>query len=149
MVKRSKEWGKHGWCVVGHPPIWMIKDAPASLLDADRSAMHYMDKEWFDWTISRVKDHIRNVEYNDLMTLYVNKQYRVLAMLLCSVIDRKLLLYSKTNVNCDKWLSSKSAIDSFNEEFTELDTKLMYKPVRKKTCIKLICILDSIIYLLT
>lgn len=92
MVESNRMWGQFGWTHIPSMPINMFNTPPGDILAANRVAMQYCSNKEMD----RLFDDMRkwNLNKKDLESAifcYQNKQYKACALLLCGIIDSKLI----------------------------------------------------------
>lgn len=87
-----KKWGEYGWTYIPSMPISIFNTSPADIKEANNIAIKYCTKV----TMENVFDSLRKwkLNHSDLdsaIYCYQNKQYKACALLLCGLIDSKLI----------------------------------------------------------
>lgn len=181
LQEGAKIWGEYGW-VVSDLSLSEIRNVPRSLADANKYYLKYMTKERVQNLFDNVLAEIpRKKDFGECIILYGEKHYKPCTMMLCSLIEGRLIKYVPKTTwkrNGDKALEKlreESDIDSnltdaiwvlntlsaynyffrsgenFNRAVEgELNRNflmhgMMYRPVLKRTCIKLFLLLESIV----
>lgn len=178
LADGSRKWGEFGWIPPEGMGLRQICNPPEALLDADKIALSYIDKEAVDGLEHRLLQIVpKKSDMQEALNLFNERRYKPAAMMICSLIECELI---KTQDHSD-WRKPEKAIRKFNSEIPEegiivvteaaligayeyffkngdnfnhgiegelnrnfLQHGMMYKPVRRKTCIKLLLILQEV-----
>ena len=178
LADGSRKWGEFGWIPPEGMGLRQICNPPEALLDADKIALFYIDKEAVDGLEHRLLQIVpKKSDMQEALNLFNERRYKPAAMMICSLIECELI---KTQDHSD-WRKPEKAIRKFNSEIPEegiivvteaaligayeyffkngdnfnhgiegelnrnfLQHGMMYKPVRRKTCIKLLLILQEV-----
>ena len=92
LIDSHRLWGQYGWTYIPAMPIKMFYTAPADIKAANKRAIKYCS----DGEMSKLFESLRNwkLNHSDLESAifcYQNKQYKACALLLCGLIDSKLI----------------------------------------------------------
>ena len=178
LAAGSRKWGEYGWIPPERMGLRQICYPPESLIDADKIALSYLDKD----EICNLEHRLLNIvpkktDMQEALDLFNERRYKPAAMMICSLIECELI---KAQDRAE-WRKPEKAIRRFNREIPEeglilvtesalmsaygyffsnaknfdhsfegelnrnfLQHGMMYKPVRRKTCIKLLLILQEI-----
>lgn len=91
-LESNRIWGQYGWTYIPTMPMTMFNTPPVDITEANKIAIKYCS----DSEMEKVFDKLRKWKLNhqDLESAvfcYQNKQYKACALLLCGLIDSKLI----------------------------------------------------------
>ena len=92
LIDSHRLWGQYGWTYIPSMPIKMFYTEPENIKAANKKAIMYCS----DSEMNKLFDSLRKwkLNHSDLdsaIFCYQNKQYKACALLLCGLIDSKLI----------------------------------------------------------
>lgn len=92
LIDSHRIWGQYGWTYIPAMPLKMFYTVPEDIKTANKQAIKYCS----DSEMSKLFDSLRGwkLNHSDLESAifcYQNKQYKACALLLCGLIDSKLI----------------------------------------------------------
>ena len=92
LVESNRVWGQYGWTYMPSMPIAMFDTPPADFAEANKLAMKYciaseMEKVFADLR----KWKLNHKDLDSAIFCYQNRQYKACALLLCGLIDSKVI----------------------------------------------------------
>lgn len=92
LIDSHRLWGQYGWTYIPSMPIKMFYTAPEDIKEANKQAIKYCS----DSEMGKLFDSLRKWKlcHSDLESAifcYQNKQYKACALMLCGLIDSKLI----------------------------------------------------------
>ena len=92
LVESNRLWGQYGWTYMPSMPMSMFDTPPADLAEANKLAMQYCTASEMEKIFADLRK--RKLNHKDLdsaIFCYQNQQYKACALLLCSMIENKLI----------------------------------------------------------
>ena len=125
IKKNHKKWGKFGWTIIPNMDLTFFYEVPKTQKEADEKCLAILsDKE-----IKKIKSYIyKNVKhrkkFNEVQKCYDNQYYLATAMILTSLIERKITELPLKDKN-DKKARGKEQITKFKEELNIKDNDII------------------------
>lgn len=92
LEENYKIWGSMGWSVIPHAPLKLFNKAPADIKEADKTALHYFDKNGIGYLFTELREKsIKKEDINSAIFCFENRQYKACTLLLFGIIDAKLI----------------------------------------------------------
>ena len=122
LVESNRIWGQYGWTYMPSMPIVMFETPPANLAEANKQAMQYCTTS----EMEKVFDNLRKWKLNhkDLdsaIFCYQNRQYKACALLLCGLIDSKVIRVRSD----EKRPTGERAVKAIKEKYDGSGEKLL------------------------
>lgn len=98
LLESNLAWGKLGWTYMPSMPFEMFDTPPTSLAEANKLAMQYCNADEMEYLFQEL--HKRKLNHRDLdsaIFCFKNRQYKACALLLCGLIDSKMIRLQKTD----------------------------------------------------
>ena len=96
LIERSIKWGQCGWTFIPSMPLDMLENLPDTTKEANKLAIQYCSNEEIEKLFTSMeKQNLNRSDLRSAIFCYRNKQYKACALLLCSLIDSKLIRLSK------------------------------------------------------
>lgn len=96
LIERSIKWGQCGWTFIPSMPLDMLKNLPDTAEEANKLAIQYCSNEEIEKLFTSMeKQNLNKSDLQSAIFCYRNKQYKACALLMCSIIDSKLIRLSK------------------------------------------------------
>lgn len=92
LIESNQLWGQYGWTYIPSMPLRMFNTPPESIMTANKMAMQYCSRNEMSSLFERL--HQWKLNHKDLdsaIYCYQNKQYKAAALMLCGLIDSKLI----------------------------------------------------------
>ena len=92
LIESNQLWGQYGWTYIPSMPLRMFNTPPESIMTANKMAMQYCSSNEMSSLFERL--HQWKLNHKDLdsaIYCYQNKQYKAAALMLCGLIDSKLI----------------------------------------------------------
>lgn len=92
MVESNRMWGQFGWTHIPSMPINMFNTPPEDILAANKVAIKYCSTKEMDSLFDDMRKwNLNKKDLESAIFCYQNKQYKACALLLCGLIDSKLI----------------------------------------------------------
>lgn len=92
LVRSYDQWGKFGWTLIPNSPIKFYDHAPECIDDANKKAEQYCKKEDIAQLFDGLrKKNVKKCDLEEAIFCFENKQYKSCALILCGIIDAKLI----------------------------------------------------------
>lgn len=92
LIQSNKLWGQYGWTYIPAMPAGMFGAAPESIAEANELAMQYCTDDDVDSIIKTLRQWEPNsVDLDSAIFCYQQSQYKASALLLCGLIEGKLI----------------------------------------------------------
>ena len=92
LVESHRAWGQYGWTHIPSMPIGMFDTPPEDVQAANKAAMQYCTASEMNWLFDELqKRKLNKKDLESAIFCYQNKQYKACALLLCGLIDSKLI----------------------------------------------------------
>lgn len=92
LVESNRIWGQYGWTHIPSMPIGMFDTPPEDVQAANKAAMQYCTASEMNWLLDKLQKGRQNKkDLEAAIFCYQNKQYKACALLLCGLIDSKLI----------------------------------------------------------
>lgn len=92
LIESNRIWGQYGWTYMPSMPITMFETPPASLSEANKLAMQYCTtSEMKKVFVALRKWKLNHKDLDSAIFCYQNRQYKACALLLCGLIDSKVI----------------------------------------------------------
>lgn len=95
LLESNRIWGQYGWTGIPSMPIGLFNTPPEGIQAANKTAMQYCTTSEMDALFDEFrkwKFHKKDLESS--IFCYQNKQYKACALLLCGLIESKLIRLS-------------------------------------------------------
>ena len=112
LIESSQLWGQYGWTYIPSMPLKMYHTPPENIKAANKLAIKYCsDKEMNKLFKHLEKWKLHSADLDSAVFCFQNRQYKACALLLCGMIDSKLIrMQSSPNrpvgANAVKWLKT-------------------------------------------
>lgn len=122
LVESNRIWGQYGWTYVPSMPISMFDTPPANLAEANRLAMKYCTASEMENIFADLRKwKLKHKDLDSAILCYQNRQYKACALLLCGLIDSKLIRLRKDK---DRPVGSK-AIKGLKKQYDGSGEKIL------------------------
>lgn len=92
LVESNRIWGQYGWTYMPSMPITMFETPPASLTEANKLAMQYCTTSEMEKLFDALRKwKLNHKDLDSAIFCYQNRQYKACALLLCGLIDSKII----------------------------------------------------------
>lgn len=92
LVESNRVWGEYGWTYMPSMPITMFDTPPANIAEANKLAMQYCAASEMEKVFAELqKCKLNHNDLNSAIFCYQNRQYKACALLLCGLIDSKVI----------------------------------------------------------
>lgn len=92
LVESNKVWGRYGWTYIPSMPLAMFDTPPADIRSANKMAMQYCTTAEMTKVFEDLKKwKLNHKDLSSAIFCYKNKQYKACALLLCGLIDSKMI----------------------------------------------------------
>ena len=96
LVESNRIWGQYGWTYMPSMPIVMFETPPASLAEANKQAMQYCTASEMENVFDELRKwKLNHKDLDSAIFCYQNRQYKACALLLCGLIDSKVIQLRK------------------------------------------------------
>lgn len=92
LVESNRIWGQYGWTYMPSMPIAIFDTPPADLAEANKLAMQYCTASEMEKVFADLRKwKLNHKDLDSAIFCYQNKQYKACALLLCGLIDSKVI----------------------------------------------------------
>ena len=92
LVESNRIWGQYGWTYMPSMPIVMFDTPPADIKEANKAAMRYCSNSEMNKLFAKLQEwDFNKKDLESAVFCYQNRQYKACALLLCGLIDSKLI----------------------------------------------------------
>ena len=92
LVESNRTWGQYGWTYIPSMPISMYDTPPADIKEANKVAIQYCTAAEMEKVFDELgKWKLNHRDLESAIFCYKNKQYKACALLLCGMIESKLI----------------------------------------------------------
>ena len=96
LVESNRTWGQYGWTYIPSMPISMYDTPPADIKEANKVAIQYCTAAEMEKVFDELgKWKLNHKDLESAVFCYKNKQYKACALLLCGLIESKLIRLRK------------------------------------------------------
>lgn len=110
LIESNQLWGQYGWTYIPSMPLKMYHASPENITAANKLAIKYCsDKEMNKLFKYLQRWKLHSADLDSAIFCFQNKQYKACALLLCGMIDSKLIRMQSSparpvGANAVKWL---------------------------------------------
>ena len=92
LVESNRTWGQYGWTYIPSMPMSMYDTPPADIKEANKVAIQYCTVAEMEKVFDELgKWKLNHRDLESAIFCYKNKQYKACALLLCGMIESKLI----------------------------------------------------------
>lgn len=92
LILSHKKWGTFGWTMPPNAPLKCFYDAPVSMEEANAKMRKLCTKQEIAQLLDKLRGcHLKKSDLEEAITCYHNRQYKACALILCGVIDAKII----------------------------------------------------------
>ena len=96
LVESNRIWGQYGWTYMPSMPISMFDTPPANLAEANKLVMQYCTASETEQVFADLRKwKLNHKDLDSAIFCYQNRQYKACALLLCGMIENKLIRLSE------------------------------------------------------
>lgn len=125
LLDSNLAWGKLGWTYIPSMPIGMFDTPPTNLAEANNLAMQYCNADEMNYLFQELqKWKLNHRDLESAIFCFQNRQYKACALLLCGLIDSKMIRIQKTDPKRRRDVGSR-AVRKMKDRYDDSGEKLL------------------------